>query len=101
MGTMPNIPKTFGFKPIGGKPVSLAPKGYGRDWRAIRNRFIADNPLCRHCLDDGHYTPAQQVDHIQPKALGGSDELTNLQSLCIPCHKKKTAKDIARINRGW
>ncbi|ENB3256608.1 HNH endonuclease, partial [Escherichia coli] len=31
-----------------------------------------------------------------PKAHGGSDADSNLQSLCWPCHKAKTARE--RIN---
>ena len=30
-----------------------------------------------------------EVDHIKPRALGGSDRPSNLQLLCPPCNKKK------------
>ncbi len=33
------------------------------------------------------------VDHIIPKAHGGTDADSNLQSLCWPCHKAKTARE--------
>ncbi|ELV2160624.1 HNH endonuclease [Escherichia coli] len=36
---------------------------------------------------------AKTVDHIIPKAHGGSDADSNLQSLCWPCHKAKTARE--------
>lgn len=32
------------------------------------------------------------VDHIQPLALGGSNDKTNLQLLCPTCNTKKSAK---------
>lgn len=35
-------------------------------------------------------TPASAVDHIRGKAAGGSDELTNLQAICVDCHRVKT-----------
>ena len=41
----------------------------------------------------GRVTPATQVDHIKPKADGGTDEHANLQSICTDCHKIKTAQD--------
>ncbi len=32
-----------------------------------------------------------EVDHIYPVALGGSDDLDNLQALCAPCNRRKGA----------
>lgn len=34
-----------------------------------------------------------ELDHVVPLIDGGSHELANLQSLCTPCHKKKTAEE--------
>ena len=36
------------------------------------------------------------ADHITPLAEGGSWELSNLQTLCQPCHKEKTAEQAGR-----
>jgi HNH endonuclease len=33
-----------------------------------------------------------EVDHVYPKALGGSNELSNLQALCSDCNAKKGAR---------
>ena len=59
-------------------------------WNAIRKRIlIRDNWQCRHCgrvCDKGE----AQVDHILRKGLGGGDEESNLQVLCITCHGKKS-----------
>jgi 5-methylcytosine-specific restriction protein A len=41
-------------------------------------------------------------DHILPLAMGGDDDLTNLQPLCLGCHRAKTktdAKDIGKARR--
>lgn len=35
-----------------------------------------------------------QYDHIIPLILGGEHRETNLQWICIPCHKAKTALDV-------
>ncbi|WP_139157546.1 HNH endonuclease, partial [Enterobacter hormaechei] len=44
----------------------------------------------------GIATKATSVDHIIPKAHGGTDDDSNLESLCWPCHRKKTATERTR-----
>lgn len=34
-----------------------------------------------------------ELDHIVNVARGGTDDESNLQSLCVPCHKKKTQQE--------
>jgi len=43
---------------------------------------------------DGHRCarPAITVDHIVARALGGSDELTNLRAACVPCNMAAGAR---------
>jgi diadenosine tetraphosphate (Ap4A) HIT family hydrolase len=36
---------------------------------------------------------AMEVDHIQPRSLGGSDDLSNLQALCYRCNSRKSNRD--------
>ena len=36
---------------------------------------------------------AKEVDHIITKAKGGTDDPDNLQSLCVQCHREKTARE--------
>ncbi|RWT91976.1 HNH endonuclease, partial [Raoultella ornithinolytica] len=33
------------------------------------------------------------VDHIKAKAHGGTDDDSNLESLCWPCHRTKTGRE--------
>ena len=69
-------------------------RGYGAEWQRTRKAILLrDNYLCVPCTTNGRVTPATQVDHIKPKADGGTDEHTNLQSICTDCHKIKTAQD--------
>lgn len=42
---------------------------------------------------------ATQVDHILPVHLGGTDDLSNLASVCKPDHDAKTARE-AQAARG-
>lgn len=76
------------------KGKSRHERGYGSKWDKIRARVIArDKHLCQECLRSGRATEAKTVDHIKPKAHGGTDADDNLQSLCWPCHRSKTATE--------
>lgn len=65
-----------------------------------RNARIAlrDMYTCRSC---GRVTDKREgeVDHRTPLAQGGSDDASNLQWLCIECHKLKTARENAQGRR--
>lgn len=71
-------------------------RGYGKRWRKIRDRYIAEHPLCERCLEDNRHVPTQEVHHIVPLARGGTHDNENLQGLCKPCHSKVTMEDINR-----
>ncbi|EPY8414567.1 HNH endonuclease [Klebsiella aerogenes] len=72
-------------------------RGYGRPWEIRRARVLQrDKYLCQNCRRHGIATKATTVDHIIPKAHGGTDDDSNLESLCWPCHRKKTATERTR-----
>lgn len=55
---------------------------------ATRNAvFERDNHECKHCGSVEDLT----VDHIYPESKGGTDEMTNLQTLCRRCNSIKGA----------
>ncbi|EGT4238744.1 HNH endonuclease [Cronobacter sakazakii] len=69
-------------------------RGYGSKWDIIRVRILKrDRYICQECLRNGRPRPAETVDHIIPKAHGGTDNDSNLQALCWPCHKRKTSRE--------
>lgn len=69
-------------------------RGYGTYWQKLRQTILVrDKYLCQACLAAGRLVQATDVDHILPKAAGGTDEPDNLQALCRACHKQKTAKE--------
>lgn len=75
-------------------------RGYGSAWDRLRKRILKrDNYLCQECMRQGTLTPLcvrprdHAVDHIIPKAHGGTDDERNLESLCDAHHKAKTAKE--------
>lgn len=72
-------------------------RGYGRIWELIRPRiFQRDKYLCQNCRRQGIAMKAVSIDHIIPKAHGGTDDDSNLEALCWPCHRKKTATERTR-----
>jgi 5-methylcytosine-specific restriction protein A len=69
-------------------------RGYGPEWDRLRKLAMdRDNGLCQPCYKRGRITIGTQVDHEIPKAQGGTDELANLQTICEPCHRAKTARE--------
>jgi 5-methylcytosine-specific restriction endonuclease McrA len=54
----------------------------------------------------GHVRRMFDIDHVIPLYEGGPNHPSNLRVLCLPCHKRETAKLAARIaerrriNRG-
>jgi hypothetical protein len=53
--------------------------------RSVHDR---DGWLCVDCGANGALT----LDHVFPWSLGGSDEESNLQTMCRPCNSRKGAK---------
>jgi len=42
-----------------------------------------------------------ELDHKVPLIDGGTHDLSNLQTLCVPCHRKKSAlEQRERVDRG-
>jgi len=69
-------------------------RGYDMNWRKLRDYFITEFPLCAHCKKEGVVSAATEVDHIIPIAEGGERlDQYNLQSLCKPCHSRKTLSE--------
>lgn len=65
----------------------------GRPWRRKRQLILQrDKYTCQAC---GIVTLDLEVDHIVNIAQGGGEDDANLQALCVPCHKLKTAAESA------
>ncbi len=85
-------------------------RGYGNAWDKLRLQVLKrDYYLCQcdECLRTSRVRSASEVDHIIPKAKGGTDDMDNLQAIHPECHKAKTMKDEGHIVRqrigidGW
>ncbi len=63
-------------------------------WRDLRAVKLEQSPLCEECARHGITTLAQVVDHIVPINKGGARlDMDNLQSLCHPCHNRKSGQE--------
>lgn len=73
-------------------------RGYGSAWDKLRLEILKRDILCQICLGRSpqRITPATEVDHITPKAKGGTDDPANLRAVCHPCHVRVSA-----AQRGW
>jgi len=67
-------------------------RGYNKDWEQLRAEHLARQPFCSTCADAGVTRVAKIVDHVQ--SIRQHPELrldpAKLQSLCWPCHNRKT-----------
>lgn len=72
-------------------------RGYGAEWDRTRERILLrDAGLCQPCHEADRVTAATEVDHITPRAEGGTDDDGNLQAICTTCHRAKTVREAAR-----
>lgn len=68
---------------------SLVRQIHSAEWRQARAEQLRREPYCRHCGAD-----ATEVHHIIRRANGGTDEPSNLMSLCRRCHSSITSKEV-------
>jgi hypothetical protein len=58
--------------------------GYGDDWEDLSKSVLKrDNHNCQRCQEE---RGPLQAHHINPRSQGGKDTLSNLITLCRPCH---------------
>lgn len=64
-----------------------------KGWEALRLRALQrDKHLCQLCLPK-RFTAATEVDHIVNRAAKGTNDMSNLQSLCADCHAQKSKRE--------
>lgn len=68
-----------------------------RRWARVRKRYLARNPLCEVCLEEGRETLADTVHHRRAlKQDGAPYDDSNLQAVCRSCHNKIEPRDARR-----
>ncbi len=86
---------------IDGRSKLRSPGIYGDDWSKIRMLIYArDGFSCQHCgITMSETKRAHHVHHKIPFMESFDNSLSNLITLCPPCHRTEEAK-IARQRRG-
>lgn len=68
------------------------------EWKTIRARKLEMNPYCECEQCKGKKIKAECVDHPIPIKEGGSrTDMSNLMSLTLKCHARKSAEDKNRL----
>lgn len=71
----------------------------GRAWMQERNTALVAGLFT--CVDCGHVSASNEVDHQIPLEKGGKNEQSNYRIRCIECHRAKTdAENRARHGKG-
>jgi 5-methylcytosine-specific restriction endonuclease McrA len=65
-------------------------------WRRARAAQLARQPWCSTCPATTDLT----VDHIIPLAQGGTDDPSNLRTLCRRCNGRRAQRDQMRDHGG-
>jgi 5-methylcytosine-specific restriction endonuclease McrA len=72
------------------KPVAEKPRRQNHFYRVVSQHKAGK---CQSCGWKPPLRAALDLDHIIPRSKGGSDDPTNLQTLCPNCHRLKTLRD--------
>ncbi len=85
-----------------GRPSSTK-RDYGAAHRRRRETVLCRDPYCKckgcgSCsLIAGCWRPSNEADHVVPKSLGGSNDLSNYQGMCDQCHCEKSAGEAREL----
>jgi 5-methylcytosine-specific restriction protein A len=82
----------------GGVPTASSQVVRSTEWKTVRAKVLLRDS--RRCQIRGPRctVTATDVDHVKPVSEGGTDDMSNLQAACRPCHNLKTAQH-ARASR--
>lgn len=105
MGTICNMPGCPNLAVKKGRCSTHQQKAWsGRTWddnpwstpemQRLRRRVLKEEPTCKYCSK-----PSNAVDHIKPRAWGGTHDRANLQGLCNDCQKAKAQREAAEGRR--
>ena len=73
------------------RPSSYA-QGYDKRWHRLSRWYRRRHPICADPfgVHGSRCEPGAHVDHIVPLTRGGTNDESNLQTLCVSCHSRKT-----------
>jgi 5-methylcytosine-specific restriction protein A len=63
----------------------------GDAWMKIRHALLLRGGFA--CVDCGHISMTNQIDHEIPLEQGGTHDMNNLKIRCVRCHTNKTNRE--------
>jgi 5-methylcytosine-specific restriction protein A len=71
----------------------------GNRWLWSKKRALVmarDGRRCQLAIPGICLRDAAEVDHIRPRAVGGTDDMDNLRAVCKPCHVSRGMHESGR-----
>ena len=68
--------------------AGTTPRQRGDAWMKTRRKVLVDGGFA--CVDCGHVSTSNEIDHDTPLERGGSNDESNLRIRCTACHAAKT-----------
>ena len=68
--------------------------------KALTERLLSFDGRCVDCGYKVGGPAGLEWDHLIPLAMGGADEIDNLEPRCRPCHRAKSAADAKHIAKA-
>lgn len=75
------------------KQSTNAPLRQNAEYKKAREIILTKYPHCQKCWMEGKLVKGS-CDHIKPLAQGGTNDVENMQSLCVSCNSSKGNKEI-------
>ena len=78
--------------------AGTTPRIRGDAWMKTRRKVLVDGGFT--CVDCGHVSMSNEIDHDTPLEQGGSNDQSNLRIRCTVCHAAKTkAEGLKRFGK--
>ena len=68
--------------------AGTTPRQRGDAWMKTRRAVLVEGGFA--CVDCGHVSMSNEIDHDTPLEQGGSNDQSNLRIRCTACHSAKT-----------
>lgn len=95
MAKIPSLKPRIGLLGTGRPTLAGTERMTGDRLQKRNRRLQQDRPLCVICQEQGRVTAVAHWDHIIPLHMGGADDESNLQGLCLDCHDAKSSRETA------
>jgi len=94
-------PRIKALSTVNARPMQTTKRPTGNSLYALMKSFSINHPrVCAECVRQGTVSYGEELDHIVPLHLGGSNSVHNLQWLCYSHHLEKSQAEEYNRNQG-